>query len=132
MKVWKMNSSNSRLETTILNNLIHNEDYARRVIPFLQADYFQDFTEKSIFQAVYEYVDKYKSVPDIEALTIDIQKIQQLESKSIEEKINIDKMLDTENPDDPCSKQNIEMSDDIKYIQSTDMGQIDADYDPGF
>ena len=60
-----MNNSNSRLETTILNNLIHNEDYARRVIPFLHSDYFQDFTEKSIFQAVYEYVDKYKSVPDV-------------------------------------------------------------------
>ena len=82
MKVWKMNSSNSRLETTILNNLIHNEDYARRVIPFLQADYFQDFTEKSIFQTVYAYVDKYKSVPDVEALTIDIQKIPQTEDQN--------------------------------------------------
>ena len=82
MKVWKMNSSNSRLETTILNNLIHNEDYARRVIPFLQADYFQDFTEKSIFQTVYAYVDKYKAVPDVEALTIDIQKIPQTEDQN--------------------------------------------------
>jgi hypothetical protein len=38
----------------------------------------------------------------------------------------------TEDATDLCSKQNIEMSDDIKYIQSTDMGQIDDDYDPGF
>ena len=63
-----------RIETTILNNLIYNEEYTRKVIPFLRADYFQDFTEKSIFQTVYAYVDKYKSVPDVEALTIDIQK----------------------------------------------------------
>jgi len=70
-----------RIETTILNNLIHNEEYTRKVIPFLKADYFQDFTEKTIFQGVNQYVEKYKSVPNIEALTIDIQKISQTEDQ---------------------------------------------------
>jgi len=79
-----------RIETTILNNLIHNEEYTRKVIPFLKADYFQDFTEKTIFQGVNQYVEKYKSVPDIEALTIDIQKISQTEDqhKTVQEYIS--------------------------------------------
>ena len=70
-----------RIETTILNNLIFNEDYTRKVIPFLKAEYFTDFTEKTVFQTVVEYVDKYKSVPDVEALNIDIQKAPQTEEQ---------------------------------------------------
>ena len=30
-----------RIESTILKNLIHNEDYARKVIPFIQPDYLK-------------------------------------------------------------------------------------------
>ena len=80
-------SLTQRIETTILNNLIFNEDYTRKVIPFLKAEYFTDFTEKTVFQTVAEYVDKYKSVPDVEALNIDIQKAPQTEEqyKTIQE-----------------------------------------------
>ena len=70
-----------RIETTILNNLIFNEDYTRKVIPFLKAEYFTDFTEKTVFQTVAGYVEKYKSVPDVEALNIDIQKAPQTEEQ---------------------------------------------------
>ena len=80
-------SLTQRIETTILNNLIFNEDYTRKVIPFLKAEYFTDFTEKTVFQTVADYVDKYKSVPDVEALNIDIQKVPQTEEqyKTIQE-----------------------------------------------
>ena len=80
-------SLTQRIETTILNNLIFNEDYTRKVIPFLKAEYFTDFTEKTVFQTVAAYVDKYKSVPDVEALNIDIQKASQTEEqyKTIQE-----------------------------------------------
>ena len=74
-------SLTQRIETTILNNLIFNEDYTRKVIPFLKAEYFTDFTEKTVFQTVADYVEKYKSVPDVEALSIDIQKAPQSEEQ---------------------------------------------------
>ena len=63
---------------------------------------------------------------------LDIQKIQQLENKTIQEKINIDSLLDTENPDDVCSKQNIEIQSSAIFIKTTDMGNVDDEYDPGF
>ena len=63
---------------------------------------------------------------------LDINKMNELGEKVLAEKISLDTELMTEDATDLCSKQNIEMSDDIKYIQSTDMGQIDDDYDPGF
>jgi len=39
-----------RIEDTILNNLIHNDEYCRKVVPFIKAEYFQDRTEKIIFE----------------------------------------------------------------------------------
>ena len=76
-----------RIETAILNNLVYNDEYTRTVIPFLKPEYFTDHTEKTIYQTLWSYVDKYKASPDIEALTIDLQKAPQTEEqyKSIQE-----------------------------------------------
>jgi len=76
-----------RIETAILNNLVYNDEYTRRVIPFLKPEYFTDHTEKTIYQTLWGYVDKYKASPDIEALMIDLQKAPQTEDqyKSIQE-----------------------------------------------
>ena len=63
-----------RIEATILSNLIHNEEYTRKVIPFLKVEYFNDYTESVIFKTVSEYIEKYNNSPTIESLTIDIQK----------------------------------------------------------
>ena len=63
-----------RIEATILSNLIHNEEYTRKVIPFLKVEYFNDYTESVIFKTVNEYIEKYNNSPTIQSLTIDIQK----------------------------------------------------------
>ena len=63
----------NRIETTILSNLVYNEEYTRKVIPFLKEDYFQDGIEKVIFQTIWAYAEKYKSNPTIDALVIDVQ-----------------------------------------------------------
>ena len=63
----------NRIETTILSNLVYNEEYTRKVIPFLKEDYFQDGVEKIIFQTIWAYAEKNKSNPTIDALVIDVQ-----------------------------------------------------------
>ena len=67
-------SVSTRLETTILSNLIYNEDYARKVIPFIKEDYFQDGIEKVIFKSIWQYAEKYKSAATVSALAIEVQK----------------------------------------------------------
>ena len=64
-----------RIETTILNNLLQNEEYVRKVIPFIEAEYFTDFIEKTIFTTIKEYIRKYNDPPVVEALLIDVQKV---------------------------------------------------------
>jgi replicative DNA helicase len=63
----------NRIETTILSNLVYNEEYTRKVIPFLKEEYFQDGIEKVIFQTIWAYAEKYKSNPTLDALVIDVQ-----------------------------------------------------------
>jgi len=63
---------------------------------------------------------------------LDINKMNELGEKSLEEKVELEKALMVDDTADICSKQNIDIGGDIKYIQSKDMGKIDDDYDPGF
>ena len=63
-----------RIETTILSNLLYNEEYTRKVIPFIRQEYFSDHTERTIFKTINDYVEKYNNNPSIESLNIDIQK----------------------------------------------------------
>ena len=63
-----------RIETTILSRLLYNEEYTRKVIPFIRQEYFSDHTERTIFKTINDYVEKYNNNPSIESLNIDIQK----------------------------------------------------------
>ena len=60
------------IERTILSNLLFNNDYNRKVIPFLKSEYFNDHNEKVVFDLIDEYVKKYNSFPSTEALAIDL------------------------------------------------------------
>ena len=60
------------LEVTILKNLIYNEEYARKVIPFIQPEYFQEKSQKIIFEETVKFIVKYNSLITIEALNIEI------------------------------------------------------------
>ena len=67
-----------RIELVILKNLIFNESYARRVLPFLNADYFSDFAEKQIYQKISDFILKYGAQPTKEALVIALSKDESL------------------------------------------------------
>ena len=60
-----------RIETTILRNLIFDEEYSRKVIPFIQPDYFENKTEKTIFEETTQFIVKYDAAITIEALNIE-------------------------------------------------------------
>jgi len=74
-----------RIETTILRNLIFNEDYSRKVIPFIQPSYFDQKSEKVIFEEVVQFIVKYGSAITIEALSIEIENRTDLNETEIKE-----------------------------------------------
>ena len=60
------------LEQTILKNLIYNENFTRKVLPFIKLEYFSDSKEKTLFNFIESFIEKYKTLPTYEALAIDI------------------------------------------------------------
>ena len=61
-----------RLEQTILKNLVQSEEFTRKVIPFLKEEYFSESDEKTVFNEVVSYFDKYTKPPTVEALLINL------------------------------------------------------------
>ena len=61
-----------RIETTALKNLIHNEEYTRKVLPFLKSEYFSDRHEQILFNEIEKFVSKYNNLPTKESLSIEI------------------------------------------------------------
>lgn len=77
------------VEDEILVQLIHNEDFAREVAPFLKPEYFVDRATRLIFEAYDDFVSKYNNPPTQEALMLEIDGVSGLvdaDIKAIEEK----------------------------------------------
>jgi|TARA_B110000879_G_scaffold197333_1_gene267924 archaellum biogenesis ATPase FlaH len=63
---------NERIEFTILRNLIFNEDYTRKTLPFVNEIYFTKREEQILFQEINSFVMKYKNLPSKEAILIEL------------------------------------------------------------
>ena len=61
-----------RVEALILKNLMHNEEYSRKVLPFLNKEYFMEHTDKLLYEQVSTFINKYNNLPTKEALTIEL------------------------------------------------------------
>jgi replicative DNA helicase len=85
-----------RLEKTILKSLIYNEEYARKVIPFIKPEYFSDKTEKLVFKEIFEFIDKYKNLPTHESLVINFTENTILTESEVRSTIELLKLIDTD------------------------------------
>lgn len=62
-----------KVETVILQNLINDDEYMRKVIPFLKKEYFVDNVEAKIFDVINSFITEYNSIPNKDAITIALQ-----------------------------------------------------------
>ena len=82
-----------RIETTILRNLIFNEEYSRKVIPFIQPEYFEQRSEKIVFEEVTKFIVKYGSSITIEALNIETENRTDLTEDEVKQVRDINNSL---------------------------------------
>lgn len=73
-----------KLEQTILKNLIYNEDYLRKVLPFLKEEYFGDRVEKTIYSEILSFTTTYNNTPTIEAIVLAVQERRNLSHEEVE------------------------------------------------
>ena len=82
---------NERIEVTILRNLIFNEDFTRKTLPFINEIYFPKREEKILFQEIDNFVQKYKNLPTKESLLIELgyrKDINEQENKIVKDLLN--------------------------------------------
>ena len=63
-----------RLEQTILRNLIYNDEFLRKTLPFLKSEYFVGSADKVLFEEIQSFVDAYATAPEIEGSIKDVDR----------------------------------------------------------
>ena len=90
-----------RVPLTILKNLIHNETYTRQVIPFIEPDYFEERTDRIVFEEVAKFLNEYDKTPTKEVLHIEVEKRVDVTE---EEYKNIEQLISALDPEESESK----------------------------
>ena len=84
-----MRNQSQSIEKTALTNLICNEDYARKVIPFIKKDYFAVREERLLFEEILKFVEKYKKIPTKTSLNIEIESRKDLTEDDHDKIVNL-------------------------------------------
>jgi len=88
-----LNTQTQTIERTALTQLVTNEEYARKVLPFLKSDYFSDKTERTIFEEISKFVDKYNKIPTQTSLEIEVQSRKDLNETDYSKVVDVIKTL---------------------------------------
>ncbi len=83
-----------QIEFLILKNLLHNEKYLRKTIPFIKGEYFQDSNQKMVFEEISSFVNQYNELPTKEILTIEVEKRNDINEDSFKEVTHLIGCLD--------------------------------------
>ena len=84
------------VEFLILRNLLHSEEYIRKVIPFIKADYFEDITQKIVFEEIFSFVEQYNKPATKEILCIEAEKRSDINDSSFKDVTELISSLDNE------------------------------------
>ena len=74
-----------KVEVLVLRNLLFNEEYLRKVVPFIKPDYFEDLTQKMVFEETLSFVQEYNQPPTKEVLCIEVEKRDDINDTSFAE-----------------------------------------------
>ncbi len=74
-----------KVEILVLRNLLFNEKYLRKVIPFIKADYFEDTQQRIVFEEILNFVTEYNELSTKEVLCIEVEKRQDINDTSFQE-----------------------------------------------
>ena len=84
------------IEKTILKNLILNEDYTRKVLPFIKKDYFDSVHEKVIFEESERFISEYNKCPTVEILNIECEKRSDINQETFQTVVSVLSEFDTD------------------------------------
>ena len=83
-----------KVEFLILRNLLHNEDYIRKVIPFIKSEYFEDTNQKIVFEEILSFIEQYNQPATKEVLCIEVENRKDINDTSFNEIVHLINNLD--------------------------------------
>ena len=83
-----------QIEFLILKNLINNEKYLRKSIPFIKSEYFEDPHQKIVYEEIFSFVEKYNELPTKEVLSIEVEKRDDINEDSFKSVTHLISCLD--------------------------------------
>ena len=90
-------TNNERIEITILRNLVFNEEFTRKALPFIKPIYFTKRPESILFTEIDSFVNKYKNLPTKETILIELNNRKDLNDEEIK---SVKELLNTLNAED--------------------------------
>ena len=78
-----------KVEFLILRNLLYNEEYLRKVIPFIKPEYFEDQKQKIVFEEILKFVGEYNQLVTKEALCIEIERRTDITDDSFKDVVDL-------------------------------------------
>lgn len=88
------------IENIVLSNLVYNDEYTRKVLPYIKDEYFQDQDERYIFNTIQAFVAQYNSLPSKEAIVLHIHKDEKINEDRFDNLINIVNQLQRDDMSD--------------------------------
>ena len=83
-----------KVEILILRNLLYNEEYLRKVMPFIKSEYYEDSNQKIVFEEIEKFVQKYNQPATKEVLCIEVEKRQDINDTTFSEITKLISYLD--------------------------------------
>ena len=77
------------IENLILKNLIYNEQYARKALPFLKSEYFQQVSDKAVFKIIEKHFTTFNKCPTVDVLLIELENASGLNDDQFKNTSNV-------------------------------------------
>lgn len=113
-----------RIETAILSNLIHNEEFCRKVVPHIKTEYFSDRKEAAIASLLIKFFEDYNKPASPESLAIEIGNLNGFSEKEIQEMTEYQKSLTTKEPNEEWLVQQTEKFCKDRAVYNAILGSI--------
>jgi replicative DNA helicase len=78
-----------QVEFLILRNLLYNEEYLRKVLPFIKSEYFEDANQKIVFEEIVSFVQEYNKLATKEILCIEVENRKDITDTSFKEIVHL-------------------------------------------
>ena len=86
----------SKVENLVIKNLLLDEEYVRKAMPFIKAEYFSELLEKNLYNVINKYFTDYSALPTKEALEIEVGQLGNISDEQHRQTIQYIRDIDDE------------------------------------